>query len=1171
MTIPRYVLTLVVTAILAVPTISLAQTERGIISGLVLDETKAAVPGVAIKVINAGTNLATNVVSSESGGFSAANLPPGTYRIEATLQGFRTSIVEGIVLSAGATARVDVTLNLGAMNEMVNVVAENTTLQTEDAKVATTVPNRLIDELPLVVGGAMRSPFDLISTVAEAKTGGGVGNTAVSLGGGQGGAFGATLDGVSVNTNRQADITETAFLTPSLEAITEFAVETNGFKPEFGQAGGGGITFASKSGTNVVQGSAYGFFRHDALDQKGFFEQTKGIYKQRDFGGSLGGPVRIPRVYNGRNRTFFFVSYEGFNNEQGSNAAFRSVPTPEMWDGDFSNWVDSQGRRITIYDPRTTRPNPNGAGFIRDPFLNNRIPADRFSTVAKQYIALGRSALVPNRQGLVPGTFGYVNDNFVSEGRSTIEKTNKFSVKIDHTLSNKHRVAYLFNRTNNGLEQGPNGANGLPEPFNDVQENTFDGDLHRVSWDWVGVRMVNHLTVGGNTFYKNSFSPNVDQNWKDRVCIPNSVDCNQNFGAIQFTELSTWGGASYNGTEQPRFTIKDDLTLSRGTHTIKTGFTYDRQQANGFGQQDIGGRARFSFLHTGVPGVTNFANAGGSSFASFLLGYANEGRTETIRYLQQIYPYYGFYAQDDWRLNGKLVFNYGLRYEFTRPPVAGGDQYSDFDPAKPNPAVNNYPGALVFAGDGSGREGTSSLIPGYYGSWAPRLSGAYSLDEKTTLRAGVGRSYGRVTVIASSSHFAGFIGQYEFLNSDSGVTPTFMLDQGIPAYPLPPRIDPSFSNNTNVDYWNGKEALLPATYDTWTVSMQRELTRGMTLEVDYNGSKGTNLQGNLLNLNQVPLSVANDLIARFGAAGAVALLNSQITSATAVAAGITPPYPNFTNAAVQTNRSVAQSLRPFPQYATINTTASGGDKTGRSMYHAGVLKVTQRMMDGFMFQGSYTYSRLMTNADTFSGSSGSMDTAQPDLEYSIGRFDQPHSIKLSTVYQLPWGPGRHWLKTGIASHILGGWRVAGIQIYASGLPIGVTTSAAPLPIFNGANRPNVTGGDWRAPIAGDEFNPLVDRYLDRAAFAAPVGQLGNAPRMNGDVRRPWNLTENLSVAKTISLSSGVRLDIRGEVFNLFNRVTWGAPEQNFNSANFGLITSQQNAPRQMQLGLKLYW
>ena len=682
MNLARLVLGFVVAVLLAGPVVSSAQTERGAIAGVVTDDTKAAVPGVAIKVVNIATNVTVNVVSSDAGGFNAANLPPGTYRLEATLQGFRTSIVAGIILTAGATARVDVALNLGAMTESVNVVAENRALQTEDAKIAITVSNRLIDELPLVVGGAMRSPFDLISTVPEAKTGGGVTNTAVSLGGGQGGAFGATLDGVSVNTNRQADIVETAFLTPSLDAITEFTVETNGFKPEFGQAGGGGITFASKSGTNVLQGSAYGFFRHDALDQKGFFEQTKGIYKQRDAGGSLGGPVRIPGVYNGRNRTFFFASYEGFYNEQGSNAAFRSVPTPEMWSGDFSNWVDSQGRRITIYDPATTRANPNGAGFIRDPFPNNRIPVERFSTVAKQYIALARSALVPNRPGLVPGTFGYVNNNFASEGRSTIENTHKFSVKVDHTLSSRHRVAYLFNRTNNDTGAGPNGANGLPEPFNDGQETTFDGDLHRVSWDWVGSRMVNHLTVGANTFNKNSFSPNVDQNWQDRVCIPNSVDCNQNMGAIQFTELSTWGGASYNGTEQPRFTVKDDVTMTRGAHTLKGGFTYDRQQANGFGQQDYGGRARFSFLQTGVPGVTNFANAGGSSFASFLLGYANEGRTETIRYLQQVYPYYGFYAQDDWRINKQLVLNYGVRYEFTKPPVAGGNQVLGLGPGQ---------------------------------------------------------------------------------------------------------------------------------------------------------------------------------------------------------------------------------------------------------------------------------------------------------------------------------------------------------------------------------------------------------------------------------------------------------------------------------------------------------
>ena len=662
----------VATVALVVPVRAFAQSERGSITGVVADSSKAGIPGVSLKVINTATNATILVVSSESGTYSAANLPPGPYRIEASLQGFQSANVDGVRLVAGATARIDLTLNLGAVSESVNVVADHTLMQTEDAKVSTNMSNELIDKLPLVVGGAMRSVFDLVATVPEAKGSGGN----VVLGGGQGGAFGATLDGISVNTNRNADTTETAFLTPSVEAITEFSVETNGFKPEFGQAGGGAITFASKSGTNKFQGSVYNFLRNDALDEKGFFEATKGIYRQNNFGASLGGPVQIPHLYAGKNKTFFFAAYEGFRNNQASNALTLSVPTPEMYNGDFSKWVDSQGRLLVIYDPATTRPNPNGSGFIRDAFPGNQIPANRFSAVAKQYIALARAGVVPNRAGIVPGTLGYVSNNYLSPGGTTKETTHKYSVKIDHALSGAHRLSYLFNRASNDVGPGSAGAAGLPAPFNTFQSATNDADLHRGSWDWiVGPRMVNHLSIGVNTFNKNAFSPNVDQNWKDRVCIPNAVDCNQNFGIVSFSELSTWGGSSYNGTEQPRFSIKDDLTISRGTHTIKSGFTFDRQQANGFGQQDLGGRAGFSFLETAVPGATTLANGGGSSFASFLLGAADSGRTETIRYLQQVYPYFGFYVQDDWRVHDKLVLNYGVRYEFTNPPRAGGDQY----------------------------------------------------------------------------------------------------------------------------------------------------------------------------------------------------------------------------------------------------------------------------------------------------------------------------------------------------------------------------------------------------------------------------------------------------------------------------------------------------------------
>jgi hypothetical protein len=324
-----------------------------------------------------------------------------------------------------------------------------------------------------------------------------------------------------------------------------------------------------------------------------------------------------------------------------------------------------------------------------------------------------------------------------------------------------------------------------------------------------------------------------------------------------------------------------------------------------------------------------------------------------------------------------------------------------------------------------------------------------------------------------------------------------------------------------------------------------------------------------MNPNQVPTSVVNDLVSRFGFAETVALLNSDITSARAIAAGIKIPYANFTNPAVQRVRTVAQALRPFPQYSSVNVAIGGGDKTGSSHYHAVVLKANQRLRGGLSIQSSYTWSQIMTNADLFSGSAGSLDAAQPGLEWAIGRLDQTHNLKLNTVYELPFGQGRRWLSSGISNMVLGGWRVALSQSYSSGLPIGVTSNAV-LSIFNGTNRPDDTGQPWRAPIVGAEFDPRVDLYLNKAAFVQPADGLGNAVRNNGDVRRPWNLNENISLAKTFK-AQRLAFDVRLEAFNLFNRVVWGAPVTNFSSNTFGQINSQFNTARQMQIGTKLYW
>jgi len=1142
------------------------QTERGNITGAVNDASAAAISGATVVVTSVATNQSVTVTTTSAGDYNVPNLPPAVYRVEISASGFKKTVRDGIVLTAASTLRVDARLEVGAVTETVEVRADITQVQTENSKITTAVQNRLVDELPLVVGGALRSPFDLVRITAETR---GTGSQ-MALGGGQTRAWEATLDGVSVATNRSADAVEIAYNAPSLEAITEFAVDTNGFKAEYGQAGGGIMTFSSKSGANEFHGVAYDFLRNEKLDGRGFFAPARAVYRQNDFGATAGGPLRIPKVYHGRDRTFFFLSYEGFRNRVGSNDVIRSVPTPEMYNGDFSNWVNERNQRLPIYDPATTKPNPSGSGFIRDPFLNNQIPASRFSPFAKQWATFAQP-VKPNRGG-APGTIGYVSDNYLATGGSVVSPQNKYSLKVDHTLHQNHRLGFFYNNSNFNQAVGPGGPPGLPLPLWNGQVQTFETEAFRMTYDWtITPRMLNHFAIGGNMFYKVSSSANVDQNWKEKLCMKNVPDCNINFAAADFSEFTSWGATSYNGTEQPLWAIKEDFSYIRGSHTWKLGLAFQSQRANGYGQQDISGRAGFSFLGTSVPGATSFNS--GSSFASFLLGDAHSGRTETNRYVAQLYRYHGFYAQDDWRLSRRLTLNLGLRYEFTRPPVDGSDQYSDFTPDRPNPAVNNYPGALRFAGFGPGRENRRSLVPGWRRGWGPRLGLAYTLSQKTVLRTAFGRSFSKVTVVTGSGHFAGFIGQYSFVSGNQGLTPTFKLDDGLPPYPLPPQINPSFANNNNVDHWQLTDAARAPENLYWTFSVQQQLSSNTVLEVAYNGTVGSHLQAGLVNLNQLPTPVFDRLVAQYGATQALNILRADISSLLAQQAGIAPPYPNFTNPSIQrTTRSVAQSLRPYPQYLNVVTGGQGGDKSGHSSYHALVIKTERRYSNGVTFQWNYTLAKLLTDADSYDAGGNSQDQYNRRLDKSIGQYDQTHSLTFSTIFELPFGKGRRWLSNGrVLNRILGGWRIGAIQSYFSGFPVALTRNN-PLQIFNGATRPTITSYDnWRAPLRGEKFDPAVDRFLNRSAFPAQPSAFGNTTRYNPKVRAFPNFNENISIGKSFPAGESRRIDLRWEAFNLFNRVRFGTGPTSLDSTQFGVVNSQANDPRQMQVALKLYW
>lgn len=1152
-------------ALFCVTSLVFAQTDRGIVNGTVTDASGAAIPGASVTIVNSATNIAYQSQTTSSGDYTVPTLPVGTYQLRIESQGFKTATRSGIVVTAGSTVTVNAQLEIGATTESIEVAATLDLLQTSNAKVSTAVSNKMVDELPLVVGGAMRGAFDLALITPQANQ---PGDDSFNVGGGQGGAYGATLDGVSVVTGRFNSVQWANVNTPSVDAITEFAVETNGFKAEYGRGQGGMITFSSKSGTNEFHGTGYEFLRNDALDARRFFEDQKGKYKQHDFGWSAGGPVVIPKLYNGRNRTFFFGSGEWFRNRVGANSGRFSVPTPEMYGGDFRNWVDSNGTHLPIYDPSTTRPDPGGSGFIRTPYANNLIPQSQFAEISRNYVNLVKDVLKPNN-GAAPGTSDYVRNNFINNSGTALDPWTKFSIKGDHTFGANDRVSFLYNYGLHERTAGAEGFPGLPYPLNENRNDRQHSDVYRATYDKVITpTVVNHMFGGVNFWKESHLAQTADGNWSAKgICLKGAWDCNRNLLIAEFSDYNTWVARAYDGSENFVFSFGDDLTLIRGKHTFKLGYLWERIHYNGFGQQTIGGLVRGDRRLTSIPNNNNLSSGGGNGFASFLIGYGFQGGTENDRFIGQQWRSHAWYFQDDWKLSPRLTMNLGVRYEFTLPPLEQEDKWSDLDPTLPNARAGGLPGALRFAGFGPGRENRRALASGWFGGIGPRFGLAYAPDNNTVVRFSAGRSFGVAKTITGSAHFEGSTLVFSASSLDNGVTPIFLYDQGLPPYIKPPVIDPTFSNGASPAFWDGEAVRLPENYQ-WTLSVQRQLSSSMILEASYDATIGAHLVAGLKRYNQLPFS---DL-ERYGRA----LLSSSIDSPAAVAAGLRRPYADIDCQFSTTCRpvSVAQALRPFPQFSTINTASGAGDKSGHSSYHALVLRLDKRYAQGLTLQGSYVFSKLITDADGYNPDNATLDHYNRRLEKSIGEFDLTHNLKMTYIYELPFGRGKRWLSTGAASWLLGGWRIAGTHFYSSGYPLGLSNSAALGGIlFNGRSAATVSTYDgWIAAHNNPDWKGS-DRFFQPASFFGPQpnDRAGNTTRLNPKARQPWNLGENFSIAKGFSIRESIRADLRWELFNAFNRFRPSPGSTNVQDPNFGRVQGQLNEPRRMQLGLKIYF
>jgi hypothetical protein len=1199
-----------------------AQSDRGTITGTVTDTSGSNVPGATVVVTNMATNAVSTAVTTGEGIFTIPALPPGRYKVRIEKQGFKSAENAQVNVVVGNTTPVNFTLEVGQVTETVEVTTTvGAQVQTENAKITSQVSNRQIDELPLVVSGSVRSPFNLSLLTPETKplglggvagVVGGPGYTSeFSIGGGQGGTWGITLDGASAGTSRFGSTEWSNLNTPSIDAITEFAVDTNGFKAEFGRAQGGILTFSSRSGTNEYHGSLYEFLRNNYFDARNYFEDTRSVLKQHDFGGTFGGPVWIPKIYNGKNKTFFFFSMEYFRNRAGANAFTTSVPTPEMYQGDFSKWVDVNGNLLPIYDPDTTRNNPDfdperaisesnprfkrfpfacdpggnpvGGVDLKDPAFQgytacNKIPQNRFSPLARRYLEYVGNSVFPNT-GAAPGTFAYVNRNFRSPGGSSLFPWTKWSLKLDHSFSERHKISGLYNYGLSEVLPGPGGFPRLPATVSDFRYTDQSSHVYRANYTWtISPRLVNYLYGGVNWWKQLNYGPNVGGGWKERgICLPGAFDCDYNLMSIEFqgNDYYRWSESAGDGSENPIFTVGNDLTYIRGRHTIKGGYLYERLHYNGFGRQSFSGYVRPSRLSTSIPQSTNPSLGGGNPFASFLLGEIFSAQTENDRFVRQYWRSHAAYIQDDFKVNQRLTLNFGLRYDVTLPPLERDDKWSDFDPSLPNPRASGRPGALRFAGFEPGEVGKRTLVPGWYGGWGPRFSFAYSANDKTVVRGGVGRTFGIVRTTSGSTHFAGAIQIYS-VDSPDGINRRFKLDDGfivngVNTVPQPPSVDPGFNVNADVDWWQNSEvSRLPENWN-WTLSLQRELPGKFLVEASYNATIGVHLMSGLLNINQLPSHYISDPRIR-------PLLNSRISSPEVKAAGFTKPYPEFPD-----ELSLGRALRPFPQYANINTWAGNGDRSGHSTYHAMILKLERRVSTGIYLQGSYVFSKLLTDTDAVDAGGRAMDHYNRRLEKSVGAFDLPHNFKFSYIFDLPFGKNKKFLSSGPVATVLGGWKISAIHVYTSGQPIQLSGGAVGLGGRNAALVKTLDG--W---VADEPDNPDYRATSGYTSYFVPVCQiaafcdangvvqaqtdrLGNAPRFNGSARRQSNLSENISVQKSFGFTERVRMDFRWEVFNIFNRVIFGGPNASITSPTFGQITGQFNSPRQMQFGLKLYF
>jgi Carboxypeptidase regulatory-like domain len=1102
-----------IVALLAWVMVITAQSERGTIRGTVKDATGAVLPGVMVRAVDVATGIETSTVTTDAGFYSIAQLKPGGYRVEAERTGFKKLIRENVIVEVSGVVGLDLQLELGEVTQEVTVTEAAPQLKSETSEVATSVNPKTFLDLPLaVIGGRSAESFIFLAP-------GTTGNTFdAHINGSQTLSKEIQLDGLSMTIAEVGGDPRVLTLPP--DALQEFSIATNNYSAEFGNTGGGIERFTIRSGTNDFHGNLYEFLRNDKLDARGFFQAERSVHRENEYGGSVGGPVI-------KNKTFFFFNINYFKFRSGPANQFASVPTAAFKNGDLSELKNPDGSLIQIYDPGTTRPDGRG-GFTRAPFPGNIIPADRISEVSKKVLAL-----VPD-----PTSSGIVN-NFLAVNNSRQDNHN-YTLKFDHVFGPSHRISGSWNDGKN-TDSGPIAL--LPHPIANTRAGVLSPAQYtlRLSHDWVmSPTTVNHLAAGLTRQYQELRAEEQGGNWGQQLGIsglPNGA-----FPFISAPPFTNWGqNQELLITVSNTFLIADSLSMVKGKHNLKMGVDFRKYQ-NNLNLPSFTGTFIFNRNETAFPSAA-LRDTTGNAFASFLLGNVD---TSSIRISEVTrgmrFPYVASYIQDDIKLRPNFTLNAGLRWDLLVPITEVNNVYSIMDPTVPNPAAGGRPGALIFAGEGSGRTGRKRLTNGIsWNNFGPRLGFSWQPKSRVVIRSAYGISYYPTGALGGGNAkppAIGFEATPTYTSQDVGLTPAFVWDNGFPQnYSPPPFIDPGFGVGSSIQMWN-ENAKEPTYRQDWNFGTQYQLAPNWLLDVGYVGSKSTRLTTGAFNVNQVDpkyLSLGE-------------LLTKPIDDPAVVAAGFAPPYPGFTG-------SLAQALRPFPQYLDVSQGTSAN--VGNMTYHSLQVKLEKQFSQGLFLLSSYTWSKTLT--DSSSALAGFFSTSPRDqynrrLEKGLATFDIPHRLVVAFNYELPIGPGKPADVQGVAGKILGGWQINGIMSYQSGTPIGVTINNT-LPLFNSRNLPSmVPGVDPKLPK--ENFDPARDLLLNIGAFSTPAPlTFGNAPSLL-NVRNFPSYNEDFGIMKRTYIREAMNVEFRFEMFNAFNRHIFGSVQTNVSDPfNFGKITS----------------